>query len=160
MSISTILLILGTIIALIFSFSKDKEKTVESLKMARGRFFQTGIQIIGILALIGLFLAVVPESAIKSVLGGDSSLLSTIYGAIVGTITIIPAFVAFPLASSLVKSGAYVISIAAFITTLTMVGFATMPVEIEHFGKKFTYIRNLISFLAALIVALGMGVVL
>lgn len=128
--------------------------------MARGRFFQTATQIIGILALIGLFLALVPEDVIKSVLGGNSSFLSTLYGAIVGTVTIIPAFVAFPLAASLVKGGAYLVSIAAFITTLTMVGFATMPIEIEHFGKKFTYLRNFISFIIAILIALGMGVLL
>ena len=157
---STILLILFTIGALGFSFYKDKDKTIKSLQSAKGRFFQTATQIIGILALIGLFLAIIPQNVIKSILGGNSVFFSTIYGAVLGTITIIPAFVAFPLASSLVESGAYLISTAAFITTLTMVGFATLPIEIEHFGKKFTYIRNLLSFIFAILIALGMGVIL
>lgn len=160
MGISTILLILTTLAALVFSFHKDKEKTLESLKMAKGRFVQTSIQIIGILSLIGLFLAVVPEDLIRSVLGGNSSLLSTIYGAVVGTITIIPAFVAFPLAASLVDNGAYLVSVSAFITTLTMVGFATMPIEIEHFGSKFAIVRNTLSFIMAILIAFGMGVFL
>src|SRR6056297_999993 len=119
------------------------KKTISSLLVSKGRFLNTAGEILGILALIGLFLAFIPENMIKSVLGGSSVRLRTVYGAINGTITIIPAFIAFPLSASLVKSGAHLIAISAFITTLTMVGFATMPIEIEHFGRRFTYIRNL-----------------
>ena len=160
MDIMTIILISATVIALLWSLLKNKKKTVRSLKTARGRFWQTASEIIGILALIGLLLAVIPDSYIQAVLGGESITMSTIYGAIIGTITIIPAFVAFPLADSLVQSGAYLIAVAAFITTLTMVGFATMPIEIDHFGKRYTLIRNALSFIFALLIALGMGVIL
>ncbi len=160
MNISTILLIALTVIALVVSFVKDRKRTISSMLSAKGRLFETMTQIFGILSLIGLILAIVPESFIKSVLGSESIALSTLYGAIIGTITIIPAFIAFPLSSSLVKGGAHLIAIAAFITTLTMVGFATMPIEIKHFGKKFTFTRNLLSFVLAIFVALGMGVIL
>lgn len=160
MGLTTIILIVGTIIAFLWSMIKNKEKTLQSLKTARGRFWNTATEIIGILALIGLILAAIPDSYIQAVLGGESITLSTIYGSIIGTITIIPAFVAFPLADSLVQSGAYLIAIAAFITTLTMVGFATMPIEIDHFGKRYTFIRNILSFAFALLIALGMGVIL
>ncbi len=160
MNISTILLIVLTIIALIVSFLKDRGKTLNSLWSAKGRLLDTMTQIFGILALIGLLLAIIPESYIKSVLGNQSVTLSTLYGAIIGAITIIPAFIAFPLSASLVKGGAHLVAVAAFITTLTMVGFATMPVEIKHFGKKFTFTRNLFSFILAIFIALGMGVIL
>jgi len=160
MNIGTIILLVLTIITLAISFKKDKEKTISSLLISKGRFLNTAGEILGILALIGLFLAFIPENMIKTVLGGSSVLLSTIYGAIIGTITIIPAFIAFPLSASLVKSGAHLIAISAFITTLTMVGFATMSIEIDQFGKRFTFVRNTLSFIIALIIALGMGVIL
>lgn len=160
MNIGTILLLLCTVAALVWSFFKDKKKTIIGLKAAGGRLLQTGSQILGIMALIGMFLTVVPEGAIKSVLGRSSQFLSAVYGAVIGTVTIIPAFIAFPLSASLVESGAHIIAVATFITTLTMVGFATMPVEIKYFGKRFTYVRNLLSFVAALVIGLGMGVIL
>ncbi len=160
MDIGTIILLLLTIITLTISFSKDKEKTISSLLVSKGRFLNTAGEILGILALIGLFLAFIPEDMIKNVLGGSSVILSTIYGAIIGTITIIPAFIAFPLSASLVKNGAHLVAISAFITTLTMVGFATMSIEIDHFGKRFTFVRNTLSFIIALLIALGMGVIL
>lgn len=50
--------------------------------------------------------------------------------------------------------------IAAFISTLMMVGVVTMPVEIRYFGKKATLVRNAAAFGFSLIVAFAMGVVL
>jgi uncharacterized membrane protein YraQ (UPF0718 family) len=58
------------------------------------------------------------------------------------------------------EAGAALTAIAAFLTTLTMVGFATFPIEKEYFGTKFTIYRNLFSFFAAISVALLMGVIL
>lgn len=51
-------------------------------------------------------------------------------------------------------------AIAAFVTTLVMVGVITAPLEMKFFGKKFTFWRNLLSFIFALIIALIMGAIL
>ncbi len=157
---SFIFFVFIAVLGLSWSFYKDKGKTIESLNMSKGMLLSTAPQIGAILALIGLFLAILPEEAIQSMLGTGSLVAGGVYGAIIGTITILPAFVAFPLAASLLEQGAYLVSVAAFITTLTMVGFATAPVEIRYFGKRFTLIRNLASFIAALLIALGMVIIL
>jgi uncharacterized membrane protein YraQ (UPF0718 family) len=157
---NTAILLSASILAVSVSFFKDKKKTKKSLMMAKGMFLNTAGSIIGILMLIGLMLAIIPPEVIKDLLGNSSLLLSGFYGAVIGAITIIPAFIAFPLASSLFESGANLVGIAAFITTLTMVGIATLPIEIEHFGKKFALIRNGLSFLLALLIALGMVIIL
>lgn len=158
--VSTVLLILGALAVLVWSYSRDRKKTARSIRIARGLFLQTAGQIGAILALVGLLLALIPEEYIRALLGGSSAALSTLYGAAIGTVTILPAFVAFPLAGSLVDRGAHLIAVAAFVTTLTMVGLATLPIEIGHFGKKFALLRNGFSFVAALLIALGMVVLL
>jgi hypothetical protein len=56
------------------------------------------------------------------------------------------AFIAFPLAGAFLRQGADVRSVAAFVTTLVMVGVATTPLEIKFFGRKFTSWRNGLSF--------------
>jgi len=48
----------------------------------------------------------------------------------------------------------------AFLTTLTMVGIATFPLETREFGLKFAFIRNGLSFVFAIAIALVMGVIL
>jgi uncharacterized membrane protein YraQ (UPF0718 family) len=80
--------------------------------------------------------------------------------AIVGSITLIPAFVAFPLVGSLVDAGASVVPAVAFLTTLTMVGVVTFSLEKKEFGLKFAFVRNTLSFGFAVFIALFMGVVI
>ncbi|MBB6062835.1 uncharacterized membrane protein YraQ (UPF0718 family) [Thermosipho japonicus] len=157
---NTAILIGIALIFLIWSFFKNKEKTKESLKLSKNLLVKTFVEIIGVMALVGLVLAVLPPELIKQLLGNSNEFLSTVYGAIIGALTIIPAFIAFPLSKSLYQSGANLTAIAAFITTLTMVGFATMPIEIKYFGKKFTLHRLWISFVAAILIASGMAVIL
>ncbi|KYH35055.1 putative permease [Clostridium tepidiprofundi DSM 19306] len=157
---STIILLIVTAIFFIWSIVKDKQKTVESLNLAKKLFQSTFVEVFALMALVALFLSWVPSSIIKNLLGNPNQLLSILFGAGIGTITIIPAFVAFPLAGSLLKSGANLVATAAFISTLTMVGFATLPIEIKYFGKKFAFARNALSIALAIIIALGMGVVL
>ena len=160
MEITAIGLILLAITLLIWSFLKDKKKSIKGLNVAKNMFKGIAVDIISILALIGLFLTLVPPGTIKTVLGDTSVTAATFISAAFGTVTLIPAFVAFPLASSLVAEGAHLVSMAAFITTLTMVGFITAPIEIEYFGKKFTLVRNVLSFAAAILISLGMGLIL
>lgn len=156
--ITTIILITFTVIALGVSLFKDKKKTMGSILKAKGMMGGMISDIIGILLLIGLILAVIPPETIEKLLGGGNVIISTVGAALVGTITLIPAFVAFPLIGSLKDSGANLIVLTAFLTTLTMVGFVTFPLEKETFGTNFAIKRNLISFFAAIIIALCMGV--
>ncbi|SHE59622.1 Predicted permease [Marinitoga hydrogenitolerans DSM 16785] len=157
---NTVVLIVIAVVFLVWSIFKSKEKTKESLILSKNLLVKTFIEIIGVMALVGLVLAILPPELIKQLLGNSNEFLSTIYGAIIGALTIIPAFIAFPLSKSLYQSGANLTAIAAFITTLTMVGFATMPIEIKYFGKKFTLHRLWISFVAAILIASGMAVIL
>jgi uncharacterized membrane protein YraQ (UPF0718 family) len=48
----------------------------------------------------------------------------------------------------------------AFLTTLTMVGVVTYPLESREFGAQFALTRNVLSFISALMIAAVMGVIL
>ncbi len=157
---TTKIMIIIALVFLIFSIIKSRSKTKQAVKFAKNMFYNTFIEIIGIMAIVGFILALLSPELIKNLLGGSNKILSSLYGALIGTITIMPPFIAFPLSKSLYLSGAHLMTIASFLTTLTMVGLATFPLEARHFGKKFTIIRNGISFAMALIIALGMGLLL
>jgi uncharacterized membrane protein YraQ (UPF0718 family) len=143
-----------------FSLAKSKEKTFEAMKKSRGMMGNMLGEIIAIIFLIGLVLTFIPPESIKSVLGSENTFISSIIAAIAGSITLIPAFVAFPLVGSFVNVGASIIPAVAFLTTLTMVGVVTFPLEKKEFGFKFALVRNLLSFAAALVIAMAMGVIL
>lgn len=149
-----------TLIWFIISMVKDKKRTLNSVKMSSGMMKHMAGEIIAILFLIGLILTFLPPETIKEYAGKSNSLITTVIFALVGCITLIPAFVAFPLAGSLVNAGASIVPVVAFLTTLTMVGVVTFSLEKKEFGTKFTLIRNSLSFVFAIVIALIMGVVL
>lgn len=145
---------------LIFSLIKDKNKTKESLKIALKTFLRTFPIIIIIIIFIGFLLGFLPPDIISKVVGEQASFLGILVTAILGSVLFVPALISFPLAASLLKGGASITSVAAFITTLTMVGVVTLPLEIKEMGKKLTILRNVFSFVIAIIIALIMGVIL
>jgi uncharacterized membrane protein YraQ (UPF0718 family) len=56
--------------------------------------------------------------------------------------------------------GAAPAALASFITTLTMVGLVSSPLEVSYFGLRFTVIRQTLSFVAAVAIGLILGVFL
>jgi len=145
---------------LILSYYKSKQKTRQALKKAWKSFENILPQLLSILLLIGLVLSVLNAQQISTLIGSESGWWGVMLASVLGSITLIPGFIAFPLASALLKNGAGIMQIGAFISTLMMVGVVTMPLEIKYFGKKATLIRNGLAFLFSLFVALIMGVVL
>lgn len=157
MDIFTFLIWLLTIVFLIVSFVKDKIKTKEALKKAFFMGKGMALSILAIIFAIGLVLAVLPPQQIAEIVGKQNIFFATIVAAVFGTITLIPAFIAFPLIGTLFSAGVGVMPSVAFLTTLTMVGVATLPLECQEFGTKFAVTRNLLSFIFAIIIAIVMG---
>lgn len=145
---------------LIFSMKKDKLKTMKSLKNAFGMGKGLMPSIISVILAISLLLALIPPSQIAEFVEGHNVFAATIVSALFGTITLIPAFIAFPLVGTLVDAGVGVVPAVSFLTTLTMVGVVTFPIEKESFGIKFTLVRNALSFGFAILIALVMGVII
>ncbi len=149
------------VIALLASLRTDLEKTKRAF-VAGARALRAILpDLLIITALLGLLLGViVPPEAIEAYLGEGAGFTGTLFAAVFGAITLIPNIIAMPLAGSLLRSGAAVMTVAAFITTLTMVGTITFPLEKETLGLRFAIYRNILSFLSALAIAALMGVVL
>ena len=147
------------IILLTISFIKDKKKTKMALKKSWKAFENILPEFLVVILLVGLLLAVLNPETISKIIGSESGWFGVILAAIIGSITLIPGFVAFPTAAILLNNGAGYMQIAAFISTLMMVGVVTIPVEIKYFGRKVSMIRNISAFFFSLIVALFIGLV-
>ena len=142
------------------SFIKDKEKTKLALKKAWRSFENILPSVLPVLLLIGFILTLLDVQTISTLLGTDSGIMGMIIAAVVGCITLIPGFVALPLAASLLAAGAGYAQIAIFISTLMMVGIATLPLEIRYFGKRAAIKRNVLSLLFASITSCVIGVIM
>lgn len=140
---------------LVVSASKDKNKTKMALKKAWKSFENMLPQFLTIIILIGIILAVVDNQVISNLIGEDSGTIGIVIASAIGSITLIPSFVAFPLAKVLLENGAGISQLAAFISTLMMVGIVTIPLEMKYWGKKATILRNLLAFGFSIVVAIN-----
>ena len=157
----TIIMIYGLLsIFLLISFIKNKEKTKKAFKIGGKALLKSAPSLLAVLGIVGLTLGVLTPQTISKLVGAEAGFTATIFAGLLGAVTLIPSLIAFPLAGSLLRSGATIMTISAFITTLVMVGLVTVPLEIKELGKKFTLLRNGLGFISALIIAGIMGVVL
>ena len=142
------------------SFLKDRKKTALSLKRAWKMFINVLPQFVAILLLVGLLLVVVTPGTIQHVIGAESGFFGMVVTSLLGAITLIPVLIAFPVAAELLHNGAGVAQVAVFISTLTMVGLVTLPMEAKYLGKKVAVLRNVLVFLFAFATAFIIGAVL
>lgn len=149
----------GAAAALLVSWRVDPERTRRALRISAKSLHGLAPRILGMVLLVGLVLALVPPEAIRKLFSyggiGGFAMVSAI-----GSIVTMPAPIGFALVGSLFKLGAAPASLAAFVTTLTMVGIMSAPMEISCFGKSFTLLRQTLSFLMAIVIGMLMGVFL
>ena len=146
-----------TIILFGTSYYKDKNRTKKSLKLAWKAFENILPQFLGVIVLVGMMLAVFNAELISKIVGSESGWFGVIIASVIGAITLIPGFIAFPMAQMLLDNGAGYMQIAVFVSTLMMVGIVTVPVEIKYFGKRLTIARNVLAFLFSFLVAYIIG---
>jgi len=160
MSLTAIVVDSLVAICLLASALKDREKTKAALRIAWNAVKRMGPSVLAVIAVIGLIVGFIPPRWIAVTIGSERGVLGMLVAAALGSVLFIPALIAFPLARSLLDMGAGVMSMAAFVTTLTMIGFVFLPLEIRELDRRFALLRNGLSFLLALLIALIMGFIL
>lgn len=154
-----IILYITTLFLLLISFLKDKRKTIKAFKIALKKFHKISPAFLVMLTIVSIIIYFVPNELIVSSLGKETKYLGTLVASILGSIVALPGFIAFPLAGILKQQGVTYMVLSAFTTTLMMVGIITFPVEKKILGTKVTIIRNILSFIIALIIAFVTGIV-
>lgn len=156
---STAILYAVAAAALGISFWKDRERTMAALKKGWLAFDRILPQFITIVLGVGLILAFLSPQAIGRIIGQESGWLGVLLASLVGAVTLVPGFIAFPTAALLVHNGAGYTQIAAFVSSLMMVGVMTFGVERGYFGTRVALMRNATAYIFSLIVALIVGAV-
>jgi uncharacterized membrane protein YraQ (UPF0718 family) len=138
----------------------DRRKTREGFKRGFRMFRNMFLPFINILILVSLVLYFISPEVISRFLGAESGVTGFAIAAVVGSITLIPGFISYPIAAGLVEQGASYAVVATFMTTLMMVGVVTLPLEIKYFGRRAAIIRNSLNFAAAIVIGLAVGVIM
>ncbi len=144
-------------LGLALSYGKDRKKTKQALMKAWRSVENILPEFLAVILFVGLMLAALKPETISRIIGSESGPFGILISSLVGAVTLIPGFIAFPTAALLLENGAGYMQIAAFISSLMMVGVVTLPVETRYFGKKLSYLRNAMAFVFSIIIALIVG---
>ncbi|MEA3313171.1 MAG: permease [Caldisericota bacterium] len=159
--------ILGTIIysiiviaSYIYAVNKSKSSTKKAFKKGWLQLLKRLPLITAIFLLISLFDVFVPKNIVAAAIGRGKGFFSILLSALFGTIIAGPVSSSYPLGAVLLKKGTTIAVTAVFLNSWVMVGFVTIPFEISIFGKRFTFARNTLAFLGALIIGILTGLIL
>jgi len=146
-----------TLVLVAVSFLLDREKTIKGIKVGIKKFRKILPNYLKLLILVAIVLFY-SEGLITDYLGQENALLGMLTGISLGSLTMMPGFISYPLAGVLVKKGVSYMVVASFVTTLMMVGVLTYPLEKVYMGTRATLVRNGVSLIIAVIISLAIGV--
>ena len=108
--------------------------------------------IVGMLLLTSLVVTVFSEQ-ISSGLFGNGDVVDALLGASMGSIATGHPLASYLLGGELLGGGVNLIAVTALLVTWVTVGIVQLPAEALMLGARFAVYRNIISFIAAIIIA-------
>ena len=108
---------------------------------------------LSILLLISLYVTVIPKS-FYSKFFTKNPIIDSVLGAILGSISTGNPVTSYIIGGELVKAEVPLIAVVAFILAWVTVGIIQLPAECYFLGKRFGIIRNILSFLFAILISI------
>ena len=144
-------------LALLISLLVDHRKTKRALLIAGKRLGMMAPLFLWAMGIYALFRAYVPAELIELLIGRESGWWGLAIGLGLGSLALMPGFVAFPLCAMLRTQGVPYFVLAGFSVALMNVGVTTFPVEARYLGFRVALIRNVVGLMISLVIALIVG---
>lgn len=151
-----LLYIITTVLVLLSLFS-DRAKTIKGIKTGLKKFVKVLPVFVIMMILVALLQGFISDDLIAQYLGKSSGIAGMITALVLGSVTLMPGFIVFPLSGVLLSKGAFYMIIAMFTNATMLVGVLTFPVEKRYLGLKVSVIRNVIALIISLITGLIIG---
>ena len=141
MLIPTTIMGVLAIVLTVISYNKGGGEHIVGLKMAGS----TLVQILPLLAfafiVAGMVQILIPQEMISRWVGAESGFKGILIGALLGTITPGGPFISLPIAAGLLRAGASIGTLVAFMTSWALLAIPSLPLQIGIMGWKFALIR-------------------
>lgn len=132
-----------------------KQKSIFASITGAFKSFSTALPLfIGIILLLGLLRTYVPPRLVSSIFRGKV-FTDTILGSIFGSISAGNPVTSYIIGGELLKEGISLFAVTAFIVAWVTVGVIQMPAEAALLGKRFAILRNILSFVLSIAVAIA-----
>lgn len=127
-------------------------KVKKSLKKAFISLLKITPMILAVIGLVGLFKAYITPQMLHKLFNGNV-VHDVFVGIIAGAVSVGQLFLSYIIEGELLKEGVSLYAVSAFILSFVTLGIVQLPLQIEIFGKKFTLIFNVLSFIFTIIVS-------
>jgi len=108
--------------------------------------------LLGVLLLIGLITTLVPKAFFSRVFTGNR-VLDPLIGAVFGSAAAGSPLTSYVIGGELLNNGISLVAVLAFIVSWVTVGAVQLPAESMMLGKSFALLRNGISLIMAVVIA-------
>ncbi|MBN1494486.1 hypothetical protein JW911_01970 [Candidatus Peregrinibacteria bacterium] len=131
---------------------KAADQTYNSIK-------RSILPLLSVLLAIALFMSAIPKNFYNKIFTGNG-FLDPLTGALFGSVAAGNPVNSYVIGGELLNQGIGLAAVTAFILSWVTVGVIQLPAEILMLGKKFALLRNLFSFISAIIIAILVAFIL
>lgn len=118
----------------------------------KNAFLQALPVLVGVLLLIGLLIDWFRGPAVLKFFSGNIY-LDSVTGAALGSVASGNPITSYIIGGELLKTGVHLVAVIAFIMAWVTVGAVQLPAESVMLGRKFAFVRNIVSFVFAILIA-------
>lgn len=146
MLIPTIIMGVIAIVLLVIGFQKGGGEHIVGLKSAGNLLIQITPLLIFAFIIAGMIQVLIPNELISNWIGAESGIRGILIGSVAGGLAPGGPYVSLPIAAGLLRTGASVGTMVAFITAWSLWAVTRLPMEIGIMGWKFALIRIACTF--------------
>ena len=146
MLLPTIIMALLAVILLVIGYSKGNDLHIKGLKSASSMIFQILPLLVFALIVAGMIQVLLPQELLSRWIGEESGFRGILIGTAAGGLTPGGPYVSLPVVAGLMRAGAGVGTLVAFLTAWSLWAVARMPMEIGILGWRFTLVRLACTF--------------
>ena len=146
MLIPTMIMGVIAIVLVFIGYQRGGGEHITGLKSAGTMLIQITPLLIFAFVLAGMIPTIIPQEVISRWVGVESGFRGLLIGTALGSITPGGPFVSMPIVAGLLRTGASIGTMVAFMTAWSLLAVARLPMEVGLMGWKFTLIRLACTF--------------
>jgi uncharacterized membrane protein YraQ (UPF0718 family) len=146
MLIPTIIMAVLAIILLAIGYSKGEGQHVQGLNSGLKMIVEIIPLLLFAFIVAGMIQVLLPQELLSRWIGEESGLKGILIGTLAGGLTPGGPYVSLPVVAGLLKAGAGVGTLVAFLTSWSLWAVARLPMEIGILGWRFTAVRLACTF--------------
>ena len=141
MLIPTIIMGVIAIVLTFIAYNKGGGEHILGLESAGGMLLQIVPLLIFAFIVAGMMQVLIPTELISTWIGAESGFRGLLIGSVLGGLTPGGPYVSLPIAAGLLRTGASIGTMVAFLTGWSLWAVTRLPLEMGLMGWKFTLIR-------------------